>query len=245
MEKFSLYDLLGLLLPGVLFIYFLRIINQLFSIIQEVFPETSFELGEYICFSLIVGAFLYSLNFCLVQKESFYKSILYIPTGILYERMHSLHRLMNDKLNEVAVKWYDKRLFYTPEERSLLTIDEQNIIRRYQEEFYDRMYYTLELTRNNEHPKSFQSFYFFFRQIVLGCMLSLLLSLALFGLSFWDIVPITNPDSASFIGLLILITAVLILSVFLARWYRKRMVLKMYWAFFISLNQPLNNSCNG
>lgn len=59
MEKFSLYDLLGLLLPGVLFLHFLGILNNLFVKANIAFPDTGLDLG--IIFT--------SLNSCLLADR--------------------------------------------------------------------------------------------------------------------------------------------------------------------------------
>ncbi|WP_446784624.1 type VI-B CRISPR accessory protein Csx27, partial [Macellibacteroides fermentans] len=115
--------------------------------------------------------------------------------------------------------------------------EELDLLCKLREDFYDRMYYTLELSKNNEHPKTFQSFYFFFRQLVLACFILLLLSLVLYGLSCLNALSLSKPDWGSLTAFASLIILILITSIILARWYRKRMVEKMYWFFYIYINQ--------
>lgn len=97
MEKFSLYDLLGLLLPGVLFLHFLGTLNNLFVKANIAFPDTGLDLGIYICFSLILGAVLYSASFYLTQF-SFYRKMQCKASGIIFTSLNSC--LLADRLRE-------------------------------------------------------------------------------------------------------------------------------------------------
>ena len=242
MEKFSLYDLLGLLLPGVLFLHFLGILNNLFVKANIAFPDTGLDLGIYICFSLILGAVLYSASFYLTQF-SFYRKMLYKPTGTIFMDNHKLRNQLGKKMNEISLAWFGKNLFLPQGDESESDKEELDLLCKLREDFYDRMYYTLELSKNNEHPKTFQSFYFFFRQLVLACFILLLLSLVLYGLSCLNALSLSKPDWGSLTAFASLIILILITSIILARWYRKRMVEKMYWFFYIYINQ-VNNKIN-
>lgn len=243
MEKFSLYDLLGLLLPGVLFLHFLGILNSLFVETDLILPDSNLGLGAYICFSIIFGASLYSASFYLIQRIPIYSEILYKPTGTIYMHDYALRSQLDIKLNETSLAWFGKAIFVSLNEETASSKAEQDLLCKMREDFYDRMYYTLELSKNNEHPKTFQSFYFFFRQLVLACIIILLFSAVLYGLSRLNVLSLLKPEWESLSGFISLIILILATSILLARWYRKRMVEKMYWSFFIYLNQA-NNKIN-
>ena len=110
-----------------------------------------------------------------------------------------------------------------------------------QDEYYDRMYYELEYIGKIENAKAFQSFYFFFRQTTLACIVLLILGIVLQLLSLFSFFSLKTPETNSILWLAALLIILLLISIQLARWYRKRMVMKMYWAYFTHLNQTLNN----
>ena len=232
MEKFSLYDLLGLLLPGVLFLYFLNLLLNLFGLNYFSVVPVNLDANILIilCFALIIGAVLYTANFYLVNKTKWYNHLLgmYKHVADLYINMENLHSLMNNVFNKKAMEWYEKNLFFNQTDFYKLSVPEQNEIKKLQDEFYDRIYYELEYHGKNEHSKAFQSFYFFFRQTVLGCLLLLLIDILLFlyFLFFWIAFDAPFLFNLKILWITVILLFLLIVSVMLARWYRKRMVKK-------------------
>jgi len=243
MEKFSLYDLLGLLLPGVLFVYFCNVLNSLFGVFTlfDTSIGWNFDIGILLCFALIAGAMLYAINFWLITKR-WYNWLFGMKKHVaeLYLELNVPHLPMNETLNRKAKEWYGNNIFFSKEELkhrgTQMTEQEKNL----QDELYDRMYYELQYLDKIDSAKTLQSFYYFFRQTVTACLLLLILFIILtfFGLVKGTSIPPNKADYIIWIPILLLLTT--ILSARHAQWYRKSMVLKMYWAYFTHLNQPLN-----
>lgn len=233
MSKFSLYDFLGLLLPGVMFLFFFNEINNIYEIYPRVLDAKDLKLniGILSCFVIIIGAVLYVSSFYLVKKN-FYKRIfgVYKPITVLYREMFFLHEIMNPTLNKKANDLYDEDLFFSNTNFDSFSPEKQNKIDQLQDVYYDQMYYELEYQGKNEHAKSFQSFYFFFRQTVLAISLLLIFQIILSASLLFPCGFIKEPK-------LCIVIVLGCLSILLAKWYRKQMVMKMYWAYYTHLNQ--------
>jgi len=239
MEKFSLYDFLGLLLPGFIFLFFGKIISKLFCIYPVFLASTNTELNIVIIlsFSIILGSTLYALNFYLVKKKWYNKTFgMFKNLSELYLNMTYLHDLLNETLNKRANEWYKKDIFLHKNEFDKLDKTEREKIKELQDEYYSRMYYEIEYHGKNEFSKAFQSFYFFFRQGALAYILLLIGLLSLFGLHFIPCLQIYSPAISNVFALISLLLLLLFISVQLAKWYRKRMVMKMHWAYYTYLN---------
>ena len=241
MDKFSLYDFLGLFLPGVIFIFFCNTLNEFYGIYPALFETLNWgiSLSIALCFAIIVGAVLFASNFYLANKLKWFNRVfgMYKPVAGLYLQMTSLHKIMNQTLNQKANEWYQKDVFF--EKNDFDKLDEKSKKERndLQDEYYDRMYYELEYHSKIEPSKTVQSFYFFFRQTALACILLLTFMAALFILHLFSCLYLSNPDTGKIIWLAVLLVSMLFISVQLAKWYRKRMVMKMYWAYFTHLNK--------
>lgn len=243
MDKFSLYDFLGILLPGLLFLFLLGQFNNIwdvaptdyFTLISEFDWGT---LGASICFGFIFGMALYILNFELVKKKWFNQLTgMYTPVAILYQKMGSFHPVLNEVLNTQAQKWYKRNIFLSIEEFEKLNTEERDEIIRWQDEYFDRAYYELEYLEKISVPKSFQSFYFFFRQIATGCII--LVAIAIPYTLIYKIVN-CHMDIVSFfhtVNYVLILSVLTLMSIWMARWNRKRMVLKLYYTYFSHLNQ--------
>jgi len=241
MVKFSLYDFLGLLLPGVIFLFFCNTINKLYGLfpLQVQSVDWKINVGISLCFALIIGATLYASNFYLVNKTKWYNRLfgMYKHVADLYTDMNFRHLPMNENLNKKAQDWFAKDVFYSKENLDQLADDERKEIRELQDAYYDRMYYELEYEEKNEQPKTIQSFYYFFRQTALACISLLLLHSVLFALSFIPCSCLNSPDTSSALWLGAILLIILFISVRLARWYRKFMTMKMYWAYFTHIQK--------
>lgn len=240
MEKFSLYDFLGLLLPGAIFVFFINLLNIYYGIFPGfIVVNWGMNIGIFLFFTIIIGAMLYVSNFYLVKKTKWFNRIfgMYKHVADLYGGMKDLHQLMNETLNQKAEEWYEKQIFFSKSDFDKLHEKEQKEIMDLQDESYVRIYNELEYHGKNEYSRTFQSFYYFFRQTVLACLLLLLLELILYILYLLPFVSLNKPDTSIilvFAGILLLI---LLISVQLAHWYRKRMVKQIYWSYFTHLQQ--------
>jgi hypothetical protein len=117
-----------------------------------------------------------------------------------------------------------------------LTDEEKNL----QDKYYDRMYYELEYVDKIDSAKTLQSFYYFFRQTVTACLLLLVLYFILSIVYLFSDAVMANSQANQVFWTPALLLTILVLSVGHARWYRKSMVLKIYWAYFTHLNQTSN-----
>ncbi|MCG8412499.1 MAG: CRISPR-associated protein Csx27 [Bacteroidales bacterium] len=238
MDKFSLYDLLGLLLPGTFFLFLSSLITQKSEFIYIYNIDIPVLFGNFnwiiiLCFALMLGAVLYSANFYFIDKK-WYNQIfgMYKHVAYLFFEIRYTDKTMFDVFNKKSTEWYNKQIFITQNDYNLLSMDKQNEIKKYHSEFYDRMYYELEYLNKNDHSKTFHSFYFFFRQIALACIILLLSILIIITLQF---IFRLRPTTQHLIPIAIFLIGILIISIFLARWYRKRKVYKMYWTYFTHL----------
>lgn len=243
MEKFSLYDLLGLLLPGVLFVYFCNLINTVFKVYTISVQTDGWNINTliFLCFALIAGAMLYAINFWLL-KQSWYEWLFGMKKHVaeIYPELNLPFPQMNQSLNKKASDWYSEEIFFSPAQLKLnsnLLTEEQ---KKLQDSFYDRMYYELEYLDKINSAKTIQSFYYFFRQTVTACLLLLLIFFVFAIIFFLSKAKIEYNNVDQILWIPILLLATITLSIGHARWYRKTMVLKMYWAYFSHLNQIPN-----
>jgi len=248
MEKLSLYDLLGLLLPGVIFIFFLNTLSNIYGLTPSWLVNANWtnNIGMSLCFALITGAVLYTSNFHLIEKEIWYSRWynklfgMYKPVVNLYLEMEKSLNYMNEELNKKAIKWYKKDIFISKEEYEKLLPDNRDEIKKMHGKFYSRMFSELAYSEKNKHTIAFQSFYFFFRQTALACVLILIMHLIIIGAAIIPCSCIIIPIKTS-IEFTVLTLIVLYITVQLAKWYRKRMVFKMYQKYFTHLDKTSNN----
>lgn len=244
MEKFSIYDLIGLLLPGYVFVYFCKLLNFTFEVFPDFFilSDNEIGIGIIISLALIFGSLLFALNFFLVKKVKWYSKTLgiYKPVADLYLNMNDLHRTMNDTLNLKSQIWFGRKIFYDSKEFAEIKNDKKKHVRELQNDFYDRMYYELEHEDKLENARTVQSFYYFFRQLVTTFILLMGTTILLEVLSNFDLFSFKHPEDSLIVWLFIFFLSNLIISIILARWFRKRMVMKMYWAYFSHLSLTSN-----
>lgn len=144
---------------------------------------------------------------------------------------------MNDTLNKQAQDWFKQAIFFPGADWDKKEESEKEQLKKLHDEFYDRAYYELEYLNKIDVAKTFQSFYFFFRQLATAFLMIIALMIPISVVSiFWhwrDIEPNFCLQFWLFAGMLL----AMILSVGHARWYRRNMVLKLYWTYFTHLNQ--------
>ena len=248
MEKFSIYDLLALILPGALFVFFLSVFNKIFGIIQIDLNFSQWELiiGVYLCLIIIFGALLYIIGFW--SKSSFFNKVFkfHIKVYNIYHCKTELCDTMSEVLNQKSQDWYNNVIFNKEDDFNNLCDDDKKKQSKLMDKFYDRMYYELEYLNLIDTPKTFQSFYLFFREIILASSILIVFGILLYLLVFiiWCFSLtqfISTPDIQNTVITFTVLLFFLISSTILARWYRKRMVLKMFWAYFTYLNLNNNN----
>nr|WP_315088285.1 CRISPR-associated protein Csx27 [uncultured Chryseobacterium sp.] len=248
MDKFSLYDILGILLPGFVFLFMLSVLNQAFSITPyfgELTSNTDVkELSVLFSFALIFGAVFFTINFYFIDKIKWYNKVLGVNNHVadLYLDLEFLHSLMNEKLNKKAIQLYSKPIFFSKIEYNSLTDEDKKNSRDLQNEYYDIMYYELEYFDKISYAKTFQSFYFLFRHLVTVFLSILIIAIGLY--SFRNLC--INENWEEHCHFILKFTTVCIalslVCILLAKWYRERMVMKMYWAYYTLLNNQKKNN---
>lgn len=239
MNKFSLYDFMGILLPGFVLTWMLNALFVLFNLKSYTPLDTSLSgnFGLTFCISLVLGSFLYAFNFWLI-KQKWYTRItsIYKSVDMLYYQFN-FNKSIQSTINQ-RLKNSDKNILpVTHSDYIQLSSRQKKKLYELHDTFYDNMYYELEYLGKLEQPKTFQSFYFFFRQLFSACWVTLIIFILLIAISFipCSIVNKINPPTL-LVNIFLFITSLLV-CLYLARWYRKRMVLKMYWCFYTHINQ--------
>lgn len=146
MDKFSIYEFLSFLLPGVIYVYIFQHIStwDFFNIHST--SDTEDDI-IFICISLFVGLLLHYLSFyCIQKKFRWYKYILYRP--------------LKNYLSNESIKIALKKIINIKGEK---TIDE----------IFDEAYWYLEAYDKIGTSKMFQSMYFYLRNFVIGYIVSL------------------------------------------------------------------------
>ena len=160
---------------------------------------------------------------------------LYIDVTTIYLQIGFLHSLMNKTLNIKANEWYSRDIFFDKNSYDLLEEKEQKNINELQDEFYDRAYYEVEYLEKTAPVKSFHSLYLFFRHTFIASLFLLIALSVLVALVMFKTIE-TQVHSSGIILLYLLFISILLLSIYMAKWLRKRMVMKLYWTYFTHLN---------
>jgi hypothetical protein len=238
MEKFSLYDLLSVLFPGVILLYMLNMTRELFCL----FPlyELTDKWEILIVMAVMVGGVIYVVSFLLTSKfKWFYKRIgVYQPVCNLYQKA-GIHHITGATLNKRANEWYGEDIYFSQQEYEPMAEDKKMEICNRQDEFYDRMYYQLDYEGKLTTPKSFQSFYLFFRNVFVATVISIGIFIILYLINVIPIFNFATVDNGKALMIFLLLLFFFIGSNFIARWYRKRTVAKMYWYFYTHINSKL------
>lgn len=209
MEKLSLYDLLSFLLPGAVaatLLYFGFLENQHFDfskindqLASVIFIAVSFFIGSIIHFAFDIKPF----------------KVLIRILG-LYEKIPDIYYQ-----NKIELKSYVKETFIEDLKQfeKYGIKDDSNKI----EHLWSKIYYKLEAEEKITTPKSFQSFYFFFRNIASICIITIVVA---------AIMVIIKGISDTRIITLVIAFIVLVLSILAGRMHRRKMVDRMFWTYY-------------
>lgn len=220
MEKLSLFDILSFILPGAIATVLLWYLSAYYFPVDLSKLNSEFSSILFIAVSFFLGSVIH-YSFDLKPVSSLLKKM-----G-LYECVSSIYRL---RLKESYVKDYYQPMLKRFESLGYKTEDEQL------EEVWSIIYYKLEAENKINTPKSYQSFYFFFRNTAILCILTLIgsfivLIFSLGGCS--DSVTVSETLLFIFLG-----AVVLLLSIVGGKMHRRKMVLKMFWTYFSLYNKP-------
>ena len=191
-----------------------------------------------IILSVLFGALIYVISFWLTRHcKWLYRFFgLYNNVTVIYNKLH-INKSLGAVLNARAHAWFGNDIFQDTEDFNQLSEVRQQEITNQQDIFYDRMYYELDYEGKLDVAKAFQSFYLFFRNVFLAAVVSIKVLIILYLIY---LIPVLKPNAPDFVGsvlpLLIAFAVTIAFSLFIARWYRTRMVYKMYWFFFTHIN---------
>lgn len=209
MEKISLYDLLTLLLPGALLTFFIELIASNYNFnLDELGLNQYFNLAFFLSSSIFLGSLI---NVLTNKWLKYYRKIgLYTDIGIIYKNNKNLKRI---------------KPFFQEKLKTIIGIEEfkKNSRSENFDIIWDEIYYELEAKDQINSPKTFQSFYFFFRNFfTLGIILFLpTLILCIY----------TKFQSLYVLLFLINLSAILI-SWKAGDWNRRKMVDRMFWTYY-------------
>jgi hypothetical protein len=219
MEKLSLYDLLSVLLPGALLTLFIEFIAMDYGLdLKSLKFNQYFILTIFLSSSIFLGSLINILTRVFFK---FYRKIgLYTSVFKIYNKSKSLNQIQyyfDDMLKKINPKH--------------LTTDTKH---QRIENLWSEIYYELEATEKIKTPKAFQSFYFFFRNFfTLGIIL--FIPLIIQNLLFWFSIKYAVLFGINIIGIFI--------SLFAGKWYRERMVERMFWTYYsLHKNNITNNN---
>ncbi|MHB9141786.1 MAG: type VI-B CRISPR accessory protein Csx27, partial [Paludibacter sp.] len=193
MEKFSLYDLLAVLFPGVIFLYMLNIIREIFSIFPNYELTDSWEI--LLVMAIVSGGVIYVISFLLTSRLKWWYKItqMYQQISGLYQTS-DIHETIGTVLNKRANEWYGNDIFFSQSDYNQLPESQKDEVCKLQDNFYDRMYYELDYAGKLTTPKSFQSFYLFFRNVFVATAISIFVLLMLYLVNLIPPFHFSTPD---------------------------------------------------
>ena len=209
MEKLSLYDLLSFLLPGAVActLFYFRFLVPMDIDFSKV--NDQLEMVIFIAISFFVGSLIhYSFELKLFE-------VLIKKLG-LYQRISNIYNSP-----KVDIQVYVKEAFKDDflEFAKLGVKDSSEQI----EHFWSKIYYKLEAEDKITTSKSFQSFYFFFRNIATLSIITIIIEL---------ISSLFTRFKAHEIPVIIIAIVVLVLSTMAGRMHRRKMVSRMFWTYY-------------
>lgn len=208
MEKLSLYDLLSFLLPGAVATILLDLLFDSSNYVLNHKIDPQYDIVVFLCLSFFAGSIIH--YFCFTKFIGNVLRFFGLNTSIqdIYEKSGAISPHIKD--------------FY---EKKITEFQQLNYKRRFDqfEELWSEVYFELEANNQITVPKSFQSFYFFFRNVFFLSIITLLVSIILQISGHIDFSVVTLIKVIGFGGA----------SIFAGRMHRKKMVERMFWTYYI------------
>ena len=214
MKNFSIYELLSYILPGFLIVvlvkYGLETIDFELPIkISDKFDDSVFTL----ILSLLIGVAIHVLTYRLIQWKWYQKKVYY-PIQSCVNNSKSIQSI----IPSITEKYIARNNQKVNENEDLT------------DNLFDFCYYYLETNGIDRQVKSFQGFYFLFRNLFTSLLISLPL-MAILGVLY----KIKNPSEK--LCWLFLTACIYIIFYFiileLARFMRKKMITRVFWSYHV------------
>lgn len=209
MKNFSIYELLSYLIPGFLFLKLLTYYLADFQL--QSLSKFDGDLNNNIFFlvvSLVIGVALHRFTF-IIKNWPLYRNDVYVSIDKLKEESEEL-----------------KKLIPLVEDIMKTKIGESQFDKTY---LFDIAYYYLEVNSKIGTSKSFQSFYFLFRNIYTVLLLTSPFLLIKLGTTFVNYQTTTSKETLTLVSVLLLFP----ISVWCARFMRRKMFERVFWSYYI------------
>lgn len=226
MTKFSIYEFLSYLIPGYIGV---KLIEHYLDIFSVKFPyEVVGKIDDSVTilvFAIILGVMLHTFTFKLMKFDWFRKWAY--PLESQYVKDSIELRKIVPKVAQLYIK-RSQDLF--PEEKETITLSENEKL-EYPTYLFDYAYYYLEVNDKDNQTKSFQGFYFLFRNLFTLSLINIFLFVITFFLSF------TTDDVSLFNIHTLIIVIILLLFIwvfsFIAKFLRGKMIHRVFWSYYI------------
>ncbi len=216
MEKISLYDLLSVLLPGAILTLAIKMLIFDLNInlaINNFDIDKHFSLTIFLTTSIFLGSLVNALTW--KAQKFIHKDFLFGSISSVYKKIgYTTFQNIKPFFNELHIKLVGKEKSDTYTEKEKIS------------HVWSEIYYELEAKQQIGVPKNFQSFYFFFRNFFTTGLILIIFHLVYF---------IFTGDY-KYLGFLGIDVFAVISSVLAGKWYRKKMIERLFWTYY-SLNK--------
>lgn len=220
MDKLSLYEILSFVVPGFVAYKIVESIHVCFFNGNQ-FLESD-NIGDSLllfCLALFIGVCVHFITMNIFLNYKWYKKLLYESPSLIVMKTSKIIKI---------TPFLNEEYFKIKKHKEEIEISDEKIIA---EGLFSFAYYYLEVNDKITQSKNFQSFYFAFRNI---CTLFILFVPIYFILLIFGYI---NNYCLYKINLLnnflLLFSIITFISVFIARWLRKKMIERVLWSYYI------------
>lgn len=226
MDKISVYEFFSFVVPGGLVLFLLNwcSINILKTGVIFSLSDLSNSLVSLV-FALLIGTLLHTLTYSVLLKSKIYCRIIY------------------KSVQEISLDDYTMRIlpFLNQEYEKIKKhkVDDGGNDFVPASYLFDFAYYYLEVNSKNAQAKNFQSLYFLFRNIfTLGLVGICILTVAIVYSFFSRVDTSVFFDAILYLFLFIIIS---LLTIPVANWLRKKMIITVFGCYYADRSHHFNN----
>lgn len=218
MDKLSLYEILSFFIPGFILIKIIEVYyHAVFHFNKLFFTECNFsESIMFLTLSLFVGIIIHVLSFRILNSPllKWYNKLIYKPVPEIIKKS----------------KFIEKPIDFLNSEYKRIRKHDEVKNDNYEKHLFDFAYYYLEINNKISPAKSFQSLYFWFRN-----MFTINLFLFPISIIIYIIAQVKYDSRSQITSLEIIILSIIlgVLIVPIANWLRKKLVERVLWSYYI------------
>lgn len=245
MDKFSIYELLSIIIPGFVATKIIQYYLNLFNVtipfpIGDTVGDNIFLLVVVILLGVVIHVLTFRLmkykwfKYCVYPSESEYivkskckELSMIMPSVTQYYLKDKMHDDVSEKI--IIKKGVEIKNNVDGKEQTVMTED---VTQEFYNWTFDFAYYYLEVSDKIAQAKNFQSFYFMFRNLfVLSLVNFIILSVLAFSSYFGaDENNLLNCRTVAMFVLLIIFTWLLSI---VALWLRGKMIDRVFWSYYV------------